>query len=85
MAGFIYLAFVLGIVLVAVYGAVMAEVFNPMLGAAETHAATNEAATGVMWAQSFFELLPLVLLGLLVFILIVGVVVRRGRVGGGGI
>ena len=84
MAAFVYLAFVLGIVLVAVVGSILAEVYNPVLDLAADSAGTPEAATGVAWAQSFFELMSLVLLGLLVFILIVGIVVRRNRTVGGG-
>lgn len=83
MAAFIYLAFVLGIVLVAVVGSVLTEVYNPIIDQSATHATSAEAATGVMWIESFFDLLPLLMMGLLVFILIVGVVVRRNRVGGG--
>lgn len=83
MSAFLYLAFVMGIVVLAVYGAVMAEVYVPMNEATQGVAESPEAATGATWLTDFFGFLPLVVLGLVVFAFVVGLVVRRNRVGGG--
>ncbi len=83
MSAFKWLAFTLGVGLVAVYGSIWLEVMNPMLAATDGQAQTQAAQDGLGWLQSFVELLPVVMLGLLVFALLVGVVVRRQAVGGG--
>lgn len=83
MAAFLYLAFVVGLAVLALYGATMAEVYTPMNEATQGVAESPEASTGAMWLQDFFGMLPLVVLGLLVFAFIVGLVLRRNRVGGG--
>lgn len=85
MSAFKYLVFVLGVILVAVYGSIMVEVINPLVSQTQGQAETEAAQTGVMWLDSFVGFIPLVLLGLLVFALIVGIVVRRNAVGGGGV
>lgn len=85
MSAFKYLVFVLGVILVAVYGSIMLEVINPLVSHTQGQAETQAAETGAMWLDSFVGVIPLVLLGLLVFALIVGIVVRRNAVGGGGI
>ncbi len=83
MSAFKYLAFALGIPLVAVFGAIWMEVITPMLAATRGQAETQAADTGIMWLTAFTNQLPLVLLGLLVFALLVGIIVRRNTVGGG--
>jgi len=77
MSAFKYLVFVLGTILVAIYGAIMLEIIRPAITQMNAHSSTAASSTGIDWFASFVEFLPLVLLALLAFALIVSIVVRR--------
>lgn len=82
MSAAIYLAFVAGIVLLALLGAILNEFVAPILVLAGDHATSPESEMGLEWATSIWEFFPLLVLGLLVFGLIVSIVNRRQQVGG---
>lgn len=84
MSAAIYLAFAAGIVILALLGAVLSEFVNPIFDVASTHATSAEAQTGLEWAEAAWDIMPLMVLGLLVLALLVGIVNRRSQVGGGG-
>ena len=77
-----YLAFLAGVVLLSLFGAILNEFVAPILSKASTHATSAESQTALEWATSFWDFFSLVVLGLLVFALIVGIVNRRQQVGG---
>lgn len=81
MSAFQYLKFVIGVVLMAAFGAVLNEAISPTLDLASSQSTSAEAATGVQWFQQFWNWAPLVILLLLVFMLVVGIVRRRNQVG----
>jgi len=83
MSAFKYFVFVMGIVLVAVFAAILNEFVRPLLDMASRHSSTTASATGIEWASQAWTWMPLVVLLLLVFALIVAVVIRRGRTVGG--
>lgn len=80
MSAFKYFVFVIGVVLVAVYGALLHEIINPMLDFTATRSTSEASATGLDWLSQFFEWFALLALLLLVFALIVGIVNRRSEV-----
>lgn len=80
MSAFKYLVFVIGVVLVAAYGAILTEFINPFLGQTDAQSTSEASAKGLEWANAFFDWFALLALALLVFALIVGVVNRRNQV-----
>lgn len=82
MSAAIYLAFVAGVVILALLGAILNEFVSPILDQAGGHATSVEAQTGLDWATSLWDFFPLIVLGLLVLALLVGIVNRRRQVGG---
>jgi len=81
MSAFRYLIFVVGVVLAALFGAVLNQFANPLLSQASEQATSGYATTGVGWMQEIWNLMPVIVLALLVFGLLVGTIVRRRRVG----
>lgn len=77
MSAFKYLAFVTGVVLVAVFGAFLNEFVLPFITATQTHSTTQASSKGVQWFSQFWEWIALLSLLLLAFALIVAVVNRR--------
>jgi len=81
MSAFRYLVFAGGVVLVAVFGAVLLEFINPLMSMASEQASSQYATTGTTWMESIVDLIPLIGLALLVFGLLVGTIVRRNAPG----
>jgi len=77
MSAFRYLIFVAGVVLAALFGAVLNQFANPLLTQTSESASSAYAATGVGWMQDIWALMPVIVLALLVFGLLVGTIVRR--------
>jgi quinol-cytochrome oxidoreductase complex cytochrome b subunit len=80
MSAFKYLVYVVGVVVVAVFGAVLNEFVTPFLNQASAQSTTQASATGITWFTQFWTWIALVALLLLAFALIVGVVNRRQQV-----
>lgn len=80
MSAAIWLAFVFGVILVAIYGSILIEMVLPTITVADAHSSTQASATGIDWYASFWEWMPLVLMILLLFALFVKIIVRRRRV-----
>lgn len=81
MSAYKYLAFALGIPLVALFGAVLNEFVSPLITLTESQSSTTASATGIMWFDAVWTWMPLIVMLLLVVGLIVGVVNRRNAVG----
>lgn len=79
MSAYRWLAFVVGIGVVAALGAVLTEVVLPTIEIANQHSTTPESAQGISWYATAWEWMPLIVLILLMFMLFVGIIVRRGR------
>jgi predicted outer membrane lipoprotein len=79
MSAFKWLAFVLGVILAAVVGAIINELVLPTIDIMRTQSTTAASSQGITWYETFWTWMPLVVLMLLVFALFVGVIVRRRR------
>ncbi|MFB6198675.1 MAG: hypothetical protein ABEI52_10470 [Halobacteriaceae archaeon] len=77
MSAFKYLMFLLGVILVAVLGSILNAFVQPLLPLLEAHATSQAAQTGVSWYKQFWNWVPFITLGLLLFMLIIGIVNRR--------
>jgi flagellar biosynthesis protein FlhB len=77
MSAYNYLVFVIGVVLVAIYGSILTEFIDPMLAFTADRSTTAASATGQQWASQFFDFFALLSLLLLIFALIVAIVNRR--------
>lgn len=82
MSAYRYLIFVGQLILVAVFGSVILYLLNPVLPMLRTVSSSQASATGVSWFSEFVGLIPIVMLFLVVFSLLYGIVVRRGRIHG---
>jgi len=80
MSAFKWLAFVLGIPITALLYAFTREITGPAVGYAREYSTSQASAQGLTYYEQFLAWLPLVILGLLGFMLLVAVVNRRGRV-----
>lgn len=74
-----WLAFTIGIAVVAAVASVINEFVLPVIEIANSQSTTQESAQGIEWYSTGWEWMPLSILLLFVFTLIVGVIVRRQR------
>jgi len=79
MSAFRWLKFVLGIGVVAALGSILTEVVLPTIAIARTHSTTEASSQGLDWYAQGWNYMPLIALLLLVFMLLVGIIVRRRR------
>lgn len=79
MSAFKWLAFTVGIPLIAVLYALMMEFVNPAIQISRDYSTSEYSSTGIDWYANFIDLLPFILLVLLAFMLVVGIIVRRRR------
>lgn len=77
MSAYRYLEFVIGIVIVAVLGAVVNEFVLPIIDTTDAYSTTPESSTGLTWYSEFWDWMPLWVSLLLAFMFIVGIVLRR--------
>lgn len=74
-----WLAFAVGIVVVAAVGSLLNEFVLPLIAVANSQSTTQASSTGIEWYSTAWEWMPLVVLFLLGFTLLVGIIVRRQR------
>lgn len=74
-----WLAFVVGVGVVAALGSILTEFVLPVIDIARSQSSTPESSQGIDWYAQGWEWMPLVVLLLLVFMLLVGIIVRRRR------
>lgn len=79
MSAYRWLAFVVGIAIVAALGSVLNEFVLPTLSIARSQSTTQASSQGIEWYATTWQWIPLVVLGLLVFSLLVAIIVRRRR------
>lgn len=77
MSAAIWLAFVLGVVVVAAFAAILTEMVLPTIAIANTQSSTQASAQGIDWFATIWEWMPLILMVLLLFSLFVKIIVRR--------
>lgn len=79
MSAYRWLAFVVGIALVAAVGSIATEFVLPTIDAARGQSTTQASSQGIEWYATIWQWIPLILLLLLLFALLVGIIVRRRR------
>jgi len=72
-----WLAFTVGVVVVAAVGSLLNEFVLPLIDVMNSQSTTQASSTGIQWYATAWEWMPLVILLLLGFTLIVGIIVRR--------
>jgi len=74
-----WLAFAVGVVVVAAVGSLLNEFILPLIDVMNSQSTTQASSTGIQWYATAWEWMPLVILLLLGFTLLVGIIVRRQR------
>lgn len=79
MSAFRWLAFAVGVAVLAALGSVLTEFVLPTISIAQSHSTTQASSQGIQWYATAWEWIPLIVLILLMFTLFVGIIVRRRR------
>jgi NADH:ubiquinone oxidoreductase subunit 6 (subunit J) len=82
MSAFKWLAFAVGIPLVALLMSFVYSFTNPAVKELNDLSSSSASAQGIQWYSTFLDFMPLILLALLGLMLVVAVITRRQRVGG---
>jgi len=80
MSAYKWLAFAVGIPLLAIMYSIFTEFVTPGVDILNQMSSTQASSQGITWFEQFWEWLPLVLLLLLGFMVLVAVITRRNRV-----
>lgn len=79
MSAFRWLAFVVGIAVLAAVASIATEFVLPTIEVARSQSSTAASSQGIAWYATIWEWIPLILMILLMFSLLVGIIVRRRR------
>jgi len=80
MSAYKWLKFAVGVPITAAVLAVVYEFTGPAIPMMRTYSTTPESSQGIEWYSQMMNWLPLVVLGLLAFMVIVAIITRRQRV-----
>jgi hypothetical protein len=80
MSAFRWLVFVLGVIVIATFGAILNEIVLPTISMTQSLSSTQASATGATWLSQAWTWMPLIVMLLLMFGLVYGIVVRRRSV-----
>lgn len=80
MSAYRYLAFVVGVGVLAVLGAVLNEFVLPVIEVMRGQSTTEASSQGIEWYAQAWDWMPLVVLLLLVLMLLLGIMLRRRAV-----
>ena len=77
MSAYRWLAFIVGVGVVAALASVLTEMVLPTIDIARSQSTTAASRQGIEWYAQAWEWMPLIVLLLLVFTFMVGIIVRR--------